>query len=58
MKNLRKIIAGFMAAATMLTCTSFNLVSAETSVSAEETADVEVREMGTLYIRIRLMLLI
>lgn len=51
MKNSRKILAGFMAAATMLTCTSFNLASAETSVSAEETTEVQIKEMGTLYIR-------
>lgn len=51
MKKIRKILAGFMAAATMLTCTSLNFISAETSSMAEETADVEVREMGTLYIR-------
>lgn len=48
---MKKILAGFMAVATMLTCTSLNLVSAETATIAEETTDIEIREKGTLYIR-------
>lgn len=53
MKKFEKIIAGFMAAATMLTCISFNCVSSETETvsAAEETTETQVKEMGTLYIR-------
>lgn len=53
MKNFRKILAGFMAAATMLTCISFNCVSSETETAsaADEATEVQIKEMGTLYIR-------